>query len=436
MIRYNTSDIVKRATQLADLENSSFITWNENISRINDAYGQLYQTIVDHNDKYFYKTVDIASPTGGNGSYSTSYALPSDFHQLASIYTYPDCSPILRKISTESQTASRYDIVNGNLVIYGNPPSRIRMDYWPVPDTLTYPAEKVAITPSYTPLLDCNDSKLLYVNSTGVGLYDISTDVSSVVLSTLTSATHGWVGRRNIIIQNGTDYFIIDRLTRASVTKTGIVPMKRDGEVYILSGNEIQKPIYSSSAWSYVTVGSVAATISATFATFDDSYIYTTDGTAVKYWSLTGTTSSVVATTPSIVMESYLGTLYMVDSLGRLVSWNNGTSTVISDKDVNTIVGINKVDPDTGYGYTAIDNDGSYYVKSCFVDTELDYPDNFYYSYLAYMLAIQYKNKQCADSTALQSEAASAERKYYDTLNRDVAQYYRIQNIYTGSTLY
>ena len=38
MIRYNASDVIKKAKQLADLENSDFISWNESITLLNDAY--------------------------------------------------------------------------------------------------------------------------------------------------------------------------------------------------------------------------------------------------------------------------------------------------------------------------------------------------------------------------------------------------------------
>ena len=43
MIRYNASDVIKKAKQLADLENSDFISWNESITLLNDAYQNIYQ---------------------------------------------------------------------------------------------------------------------------------------------------------------------------------------------------------------------------------------------------------------------------------------------------------------------------------------------------------------------------------------------------------
>ena len=55
MITYFASDIIKKATQLADLENSNFISWNENISLLNDAYTKVYSDIINQNDLYYIK---------------------------------------------------------------------------------------------------------------------------------------------------------------------------------------------------------------------------------------------------------------------------------------------------------------------------------------------------------------------------------------------
>ena len=55
MIKYTTKDIVNRATQLADLENSDFISWNENINLLNESWQKIYQQLIDNGDKTFIK---------------------------------------------------------------------------------------------------------------------------------------------------------------------------------------------------------------------------------------------------------------------------------------------------------------------------------------------------------------------------------------------
>lgn len=43
-MKYNISDIVKAAKQIADIENSDFISWNENIRLLNEAWTAVIKT--------------------------------------------------------------------------------------------------------------------------------------------------------------------------------------------------------------------------------------------------------------------------------------------------------------------------------------------------------------------------------------------------------
>jgi hypothetical protein len=80
----------------------------------------------------------------------------------------------------------------------------------------------------------------------------------------------------------------------------------------------------------------------------------------------------------------------------------------------------------SGYGY--INSSGA--LCSFYPDTVLDFTHNFYFTLLAYYLAIAYKAKQNADSTALQQLAAEAEEHFYDTIGRDAYNVTRIRNHY------
>ena len=42
-MKLNASDIVKSARQISDLENSDFISWNENIRLLNEAWTAVHQ---------------------------------------------------------------------------------------------------------------------------------------------------------------------------------------------------------------------------------------------------------------------------------------------------------------------------------------------------------------------------------------------------------
>ena len=48
-----TSEIIKRAQQIADLENSSFISWAENVNLLNEAFRDIFQKAINANIKYW-----------------------------------------------------------------------------------------------------------------------------------------------------------------------------------------------------------------------------------------------------------------------------------------------------------------------------------------------------------------------------------------------
>jgi hypothetical protein len=135
---YKTSDIIKRARQLADLENSDFISYEENLMLINECYNKLYEKLINHNDKAFIKSVNLTGFSAGENK--TVYELPADFWQLYGVRASVSNIPIPRKAQSESDTTNSYDIENDNLVIYGNRiADTLILDYWQRPPMLTYP---------------------------------------------------------------------------------------------------------------------------------------------------------------------------------------------------------------------------------------------------------------------------------------------------------
>lgn len=73
------SELMTRARQLADMENSPLISDSELIYHINAAYQELYDIVVDTFEDYFIQApVVFTLQSSDNGV----YALPSDFYKL------------------------------------------------------------------------------------------------------------------------------------------------------------------------------------------------------------------------------------------------------------------------------------------------------------------------------------------------------------------
>jgi hypothetical protein len=111
---------------------------------------------------------------------------------------------------------------------------------------------------------------------------------------------------------------------------------------------------------------------------------------------------------------------------------------LLDGKDYDSFVGFNKMDFNTGYGFavTPLYEENTMQIHSCFADTELDFPNNFYFSYLAYLMAIAYKQKQNADATMLIQRANDEYAQFLTSISRDVAENNRIQNVYGGGTYF
>ena len=78
-MKNSTADIVERAKQLADLEGSNFISWNENQHLLNENYTELYQKLVNKGDKAFLKEFRCSSGV---------YDLPNNFMQLKGVFAF------------------------------------------------------------------------------------------------------------------------------------------------------------------------------------------------------------------------------------------------------------------------------------------------------------------------------------------------------------
>lgn len=132
MIQYKCSDIVKRALQIADLENSSFISYDEEISLLNENYQALYQKMINADIQSFLKVY-----------YSTDNIIPfpEDFYQLKSVCLQKDkyIQPILRRPEDQNFIDLSYEITGNILRIIGNFSGEIRIAYFPQPKTLTFP---------------------------------------------------------------------------------------------------------------------------------------------------------------------------------------------------------------------------------------------------------------------------------------------------------
>lgn len=124
MIAYKASDLLLLAMKLADLENTGFISAEENRSYINNAWAEIYQQAIDNGELFYLNSTTLHQ--GEND-------LPEDFHQVYNIKDHNwNALPKYNKDMRKSDVY--YRIMNSKIYINGK--DNVEMEYFPTPATL------------------------------------------------------------------------------------------------------------------------------------------------------------------------------------------------------------------------------------------------------------------------------------------------------------
>lgn len=465
MLKLNTRDLIDRARQLADMENSSFISWKENFMAMNSAFNKVYQKAINHNERYWLKEAVLAAPIVGGDK--VSYTLPEDFYQLYAINDAKTNRVLLRMSLNEPESSLRYDIVNNQLVIYGNRFAELVVRYFPVPKTLIIPSDDARfeipnISNISSKCIDIYGTLLVWAGSkeiSGVPVVTINTyDLVSGAQKEyavrralypsdefLQATVNGIVaGKNGIVIDYTTDsqaLAFLDLKKSYTYSETLCVRTEYIFTAFLTPEKDVTtidngKFIYCDSLYPYCDASDGAFNFFQNHADIGAvlkgskivKYIDKDNTNKIAYYNMETETSEDIYTFSSDVELKYI---LCKDAIELAVS----KAGIISDISGETVyalngIGVNKIDYDTGYGLSDKVDSDSLVIHSILESTELDYPNNFFYEMLAYQLAIQYKAKQNADCNGLLALYQQAEDQFYDTITRDDYQPTRIQNAY------
>ena len=472
MIRYNASDVIKKAKQLADLENSDFISWNESITLLNDAYQNVYQKSINKGNNDFVRVIQTSEKC---------INLPRDFYQLKALTLKQDRfnTPIMRRPQNGSFADLSYDIYNNTLLVNGYSSGTIILEYYPTPITLTLPNEDVTIDLPigsdetlvgaykniyFVKRTDKEDpSKPLYNKTYIVAInrdtgeeakvaeqslyteeYTVSNDIlfsiGDYVLfrgthhvkdSAETYVDYDCVIRLNIVdfsltVQDrkgkhgyGALAFNFYDDTECSITAEAYNGKKRItsatiyGNYYDLKANNVIIP-----EKAFITI--LSKDMKHAFS-LDSEYLYLyIDGKQMDY---TNKVMHVMGDSVYLQQSSNKNYCVMLD-----ISTNEKTSLIPPSK--KPIWGTVGFDKQTGYGYYYFLGNSKIVIHSFLEDTELNFPNNTFFNYLAYSLALSFKVKQGSDISAFMPLLETAENTFYDSLTKDDWSFTRITNVY------
>ena len=377
---YKVSDIVLGARQIADLENSNFISWAENIRLLNESFTALHQKLINSGNMTFVDEMNITK----------EQPLPEDFYQVLSVLDNYN-TPIGRYSIGMNDSQVWYKIINNKLILNGL--NSAKLTYFTKPQFLTFPAETIT---DALPLAEDEVIKFACGNYalTNKNIWDIKE--ASIV---------------------------------SEVAETAVY-VDAYGRTY--SANE--KPIFYPDGRCFKLTSTECTDINCKVGYSDDIENITFDGVYYYYVRYSNGNINVFEQNNPTNVDVYEG-------FSSNIYFNNNHKFYIKDNIVfiddipmydasiyNNKVYMLKIDLNTGYGLFTNNNK----ILSIAVDTELNLPNNLYYNVLAYMLAFSYCCKQGKDATYVNAQLNSNVELLYDTLTNDAFSQMKITNIYRG----
>lgn len=424
-----TSDLVKRATQLADLEGSDFISWNENMNLINEAYTELYQKMIDAGEKSFLKSFHMSSG---------AVKLPFDFWQLKGVYVYNGghLSVINRRAGNQDLNSVSYELKNNQLIIYGYA-SDVLVEYFPKPKFLTYKPEKkrvAALDEIVTKIHDCYKHTFLIESVDEESNETLSIlDLDGIkTVDNIFEVAHDDISKAFIcedyvvVILDDTSVIVYNITTATKVTleEPAAPVFTPDGNLFFVADGKVQiLEINAENDYSFTEIQECSYI--GNFFVCDDGFsdfFYLNDGI------IEHNGEPVETNFTADKLEYKNGECYFLRNMAFGKITNDNTVAII-DPAPGLFVGFIGLDDNTGFGYIT-KKFGKYFVCPFVEDTVLNFPNSFFYKYISFALAIAYKIKQGADASGLQYQLNQAEQTFLDSLGEDANQFPRIGNVY------
>ena len=407
MIKYRASGIIKRAEQIADLENSDFISENEKLTLLNEAFQILYQKVINTNDRFFIQEVTVE-----NGM-----ELPYDFYQLSNLYVKKTHQAITKRNNV--QTVG-YEIKNNNIYLseeYHN--AEIIMEYIPCPPTIKI-KEKTKDSPFTAVPLAANHK--IYVTVNENELLEVR-----------------YIGSDNVIETN----IKYEPTKEYSVFNNGILYTLEDVNTF-----------YDFKKKESVTLQDVPVILEDTLYLYNNGNITDTDENTTGYIiNIEKDPDCKIIYTDLELTYQLCSNKYIINDLDpiacselKLKAFMNGE--VIAMNKANKIIKLSVEEEiviytneeavclvSDKYALTRNIFAGADYLEGLMDDTLLDFQNNLFYTVLAYQLAINFKIKQSADTTQLAALYDQAETQFFDSISRDNNASYQINDVYKPTVI-
>lgn len=449
-MKYYASDIIRKARIAADLVNSDFINWYEEVSLLNDTYRILYQDLVETNDPAFVKVLETTDKV---------IQLPDDFYQLRCVTLVRNgfSTPILRRSFSESYNSMSYEILDNELHVntpyVQSPPDGIyHIEYFADPITLLFPPKKKVLEnfACDNKIICSNDKYIVKYEPNPYYIDDPENEQSKFLIYDYDNNliyTSEWIDQELTFSAITDSYLIIktestlvvfnlNNMAYSSTQDASLfnVVIVEDGSVYLIND---EKEIFSldntNTAIRVMDEWPIYLDNDLKFSSFS---AYFTDNTWQDCWYVDA--DKTVHFDEEVLYESGANIIltqpvYRNGCLYGKSSYNfitiNGDNTYYI-KHIPSLQSIGVLNPNTGL--SLISNSSEHPVLEPWVnDILLNYPNSFFFQTMVYALAVQYKITQGADASGLQAIYNGYHDQFIRSVPQDVYMPSRINNVYT-----
>ena len=429
MQNYKVSDLFRRAKQLADLEGSDFISWNEAINAINESYVGLYEKLINMGDNSFVSSFKTGEK---------EIELPKDFWQLKGVFLWNNgnLQTINRRADNNGTHHLSYEMRNGKIYIFGSP-NEVLIEYFTKPATLTMPPNDCEVSldlPEGAEVLACYGHTFVYKTQDEeendiICVYDIDGIKNAYDIFENFTESAIWINKDFVFTLIDGDLSVYDLATGEVYTYADSTPLVTEsGDLYLINDAHLCDLIFNGDAYALRQIKE--------FTSDSDAYYYVSSDDFEDYYSLVlvdgayviyhnGTITNPNQNAKAIIYTKGKCYYAAINKAGYLEDDGNHTIKVGIGSPID-YVGINE---NTGYGYCT-KKYNKYFVCAYCEDTELNFPNSFYFQMLSYLLAIAFRCKQGADITLLSSQLDMISQTFEDTLGSDSFQYPRMGNVY------
>lgn len=417
-MNYTASQLIERAKKLADLRNTDFLDHTELTQYINDSWTAVYSYLINVGDTQFVKEVVLE---GGSGV--DDYKLPDDFYIMKSIKDRYSGKLIERRAESEGVTSGKYDIVNDRLRLYGVTSGEVLVTYWTKPTFISFPDTTIDVEQNTAGIVSAAGNSVLFDDGT---IWNLKTNES---LGSITiEDDHTYVlGNGHVFDYTDSNYKYRDYKGQVLYEGNGSVNNAFYTDKFyvgfqLIADGEVTPPILYNKQISNVSDQVVLkhGNYLIAYNGVDlDVYYYNVLSYSIKtdfnYSGAVITPIDDFDNRPTFILKAqnkyYMVVLYDdyydmfeldIDAIIDLVSLKDGL----------------------------LNSDGTNsYITSWIPDTEMNFPNEIYFSLIACDLALRFLMKQNADGTSVQALYQDMKTTFENTLSQ-ASDFCRVKNVY------